>query len=149
MRPPAIERRLYLVDDLPVEIEAQVVARGEDAEPLVADADHPDVDFLDDRVRHRVRAFELSEVAAGSKPPVNPSRGAELGPGANRRTSSHGQKHRLSAQKPLGVARKSFLAALRRIKVASMATEQVQDAAGIRAGRERYVTRGVAPTEMT
>src|SRR6476660_484587 len=30
-----------------------------------------------------------------------------------------------------------------------MATEQVQDAGAIRSGRERYVTRGVATTEMT
>jgi 4-aminobutyrate aminotransferase/(S)-3-amino-2-methylpropionate transaminase len=30
-----------------------------------------------------------------------------------------------------------------------MATEQVQDAAAVRAGRERYVTRGVATTDMT
>src|SRR5256714_811082 len=30
-----------------------------------------------------------------------------------------------------------------------MATEQLQDTAAIRAGRERYVTRGVATTEMT
>src|SRR6266516_1983397 len=101
MRAPAIESRLHRVDDLPVEIEAEVVARGEVGEPLVADADHPAVDFLDDRVRHRVRALELGEVAAGSKPPVNPSRGAELGPGANRRTSSHGQKHRPLGEKPL------------------------------------------------
>src|SRR6478736_9171484 len=132
---PAIEGRLDRVDDLPVEIEAKVVAGGEVGEPLVADPDHPAVDFLDDSVRHRVRALELGEVAAGSEPPVNPSRGAELGPGANRRTSSHGQKHRLSAEKPLGVSRKLFPAAPQRIKVALMATEQVQDAAGIRAGR--------------
>jgi len=30
-----------------------------------------------------------------------------------------------------------------------MATEQLQDAAAVRAGRERYVTRGVATTDMT
>src|SRR6476659_6860207 len=30
-----------------------------------------------------------------------------------------------------------------------MATEQIQDAGAIRSGRERYVTRGVATTEMT
>src|ERR671930_491828 len=30
-----------------------------------------------------------------------------------------------------------------------MATEQIQDAAAVRAGRERYVTRGVATTDMT
>src|SRR6476619_57594 len=34
-------------------------------------------------------------------------------------------------------------------KVASMATEQIQDAAAVRAERERYVTRGVATTDMT
>src|SRR6476619_8458431 len=34
-------------------------------------------------------------------------------------------------------------------KVASMATEQLQDATAVRAGRERYVTRGVATTDMT
>src|SRR6266536_5108812 len=34
-------------------------------------------------------------------------------------------------------------------KVAAMATEQIQDAAAVRAGRERYVTRGVATTDMT
>src|SRR6478752_2745641 len=132
MRPPAIESRLHRVNDLSVEIEAEVVARGEVGEPLVADADHPAVDFLDDRIRHRVRALELSEVAAGSEPPVDPPRGAQLGPGANRRTSSHGQKHRLSAEKPLGVSRKLFPPAPERIKVASMATEQIQNAAGIR-----------------
>src|SRR6476659_1186339 len=137
MRAPAIESGLDRIDDLPVEIEAEVVARGEVGEPLIADADHPAVDFLDDRVRHRVRALELGEVAAGSKPPVDPPRGAQLGPGANRRTSSHGQKHRLSSQKPLEVRRNLFLAAPEGIKVASMATEQVQDAAGIRAERER------------
>src|SRR3982751_3827669 len=37
----------------------------------------------------------------------------------------------------------------RRNKVASMATEQIQAAATVRAGRERYVPRGVATTDFT
>src|SRR4249919_834643 len=56
VRPPALEVPGDRVDDLALEIEAQVVARGEVREPGVADADHASVDLVDDRVGHRVRA---------------------------------------------------------------------------------------------
>src|SRR5256714_13867525 len=108
MRAPAVEGRRHGVDDLPVQVKAEVVAGGEVGEPLVADADHAAVDLFDDRVRHRIRALELSEIAAGSEPPIDPARGrAELGPGANgRASSSHERKHRPQAGKPLEVRTK-------------------------------------------
>ena len=41
-------------DDLALEVEPEVVARGEIGQPLVADPDHPAVDLVDDGVGHRV-----------------------------------------------------------------------------------------------
>src|SRR5690242_20009690 len=107
MGAPTVESGGNRVDDLAVEIEAEVVTGSEVGEPLVADADHPAVDLFDDRVRHRIRALELGEVAAGSKPSIDPARGrAELGPGANgRASSSHDRKHRLRTEKPLEAAK--------------------------------------------
>src|SRR5581483_12336056 len=50
----------------------QVVAGGEVGEPLVADADHPAVDLVDDGVDHRVGALELGEIRARVQPPAHP-----------------------------------------------------------------------------
>jgi hypothetical protein len=60
------------VHDLPVEVETEVVARGEVGEPLVADPDHAPVDLVDHGVRHRVRALELGQVRARRQPASNP-----------------------------------------------------------------------------
>jgi hypothetical protein len=62
------------VDDLAVEIEAEVVAGREVREPPIADADHPTVDLLDHGVGHRVGTLELDEIAARREPAVDPSR---------------------------------------------------------------------------
>ena len=63
---PALEIGRDRGDDLPVEVEPEVVARGEVGEPVVADADHAPVDLVDDRIRHRMRALELGKIVAGS-----------------------------------------------------------------------------------
>ena len=60
------------LDDLAVEVEAEVVARREVGEPVVADPDHAAVDLVDDRVHHRVRRLERLEVAAGVEPVLDP-----------------------------------------------------------------------------
>ena len=75
MGAPRLEVLGHGVDDLRIEIEPEVVARGEIGEPLVTDADHATVDLVDHGVRHRVRPLELGEIAAGSEPPVDPRRG--------------------------------------------------------------------------
>ena len=72
VRPPALEVLRDGRDDLAVEVEAQVVARGEIGQPRVSDADHPPVDLVDDRVGHRVRARQLGQITAGVEPPVDP-----------------------------------------------------------------------------
>ena len=56
VRPPALEVLGNRVDDLALQVEAEVVARGEVREPGVADANHAPVDLVDDGVGHRVRA---------------------------------------------------------------------------------------------
>ena len=97
MGAPTVESGGNRVDDLAVEIKAEVVTRSEVGEPLVADADHPAVDLVDHGVGHRIGSFELGEITAGREPPIDPARGrAQLGPGANgRASSSHDRKHRL------------------------------------------------------
>ena len=70
--PPCVEVRGDRLDDLAVEVEAEVVARREVGEPVVADADHAAVDLVDDRVHHRVGGLERLEVAAGVEPVLDP-----------------------------------------------------------------------------
>ena len=65
MRPPLVQIRRDGVDDLALEVEAQVVTGSEVREPLVADADHATIDLLDHRVAHWMRAPELVEVVDG------------------------------------------------------------------------------------
>ena len=80
VRSPLLQVRRDRVDDLALEVEAEVVARGEVGEPLVADADHSTVQLVDDGIRHRVRPLELGQVVAGGEPLVDPDRG-HRGPG--------------------------------------------------------------------
>ena len=72
MRSPVLEVRRDCVDDLPVEVEAEVVTGCKVGEPAVADADHPTVDLLDDSVAHSIRALELGQVRARVKPATDP-----------------------------------------------------------------------------
>ena len=72
VRAPRVEVGRDRVDDLAVEVEAQVVAGGEVGQPVVADADHAPVDLVDDRVHHRMGGLELGEVAAGLEPVLDP-----------------------------------------------------------------------------
>ena len=74
MRPPLLEVLGDGIDDLAVEVEAEVVAGGEVRQPLVADADHPTVDLVDDRIGHGVGPLELGELAARSQPAIDPAR---------------------------------------------------------------------------
>ena len=89
MRPPLVEVLGDGVDDLAVEVEAEVVAGGEVGEPLVADPDHPAVDLVDDGVRHRVRPLQLCELAAGGEPAIDPARRGGRRPGAVRAENAH------------------------------------------------------------
>ena len=70
--PPRVEVRGDRLDDLAIEVEAEVVARREVGEPVVADPDHATVDLVDDRVHHRVRRLERLEVAARVQPVLDP-----------------------------------------------------------------------------
>ena len=72
MGAPRIEVRGNRLDDLAIEIEAEVVARSKIGEPLVADPDHATVDLIDDRVHHRMRRLERLEVPAGIQPVLDP-----------------------------------------------------------------------------
>ena len=74
MCPPLLEVLGDRGDHLAVEVEAEVVAGGEVGQPLVADANHPAVDLVDDSVRHRVRPLELGQLAARREPAIDPSR---------------------------------------------------------------------------
>ena len=69
------------VDDLRLEVEAEVVARREVGEPPVADADHPPVDLVDDGVHHRVGRAQVSETPARVEPAFEPqgARGPHAG----------------------------------------------------------------------
>src|SRR5207237_3179118 len=68
MCPPSRHVLRDRIDDLLIEVEAEVVAGCEVGEPLVADADPPAVDLVDDRVEHRVRVLEPSEIRTGGEP---------------------------------------------------------------------------------
>jgi hypothetical protein len=72
VRAPRVEIRGDGLDDLAVEIEAEVVARGEVGQPAVADADHAPVDLVDNGVHHRVRGLELGQVATRFQPVLDP-----------------------------------------------------------------------------
>ena len=89
MRAPLLEVLGNGRDDLPVEVEAEVVAGGEIRQPLIADADHAAVDLVDDGVRHRIRALELGQLAAGREPAVDPAWRGRAGPGAIRTVNAH------------------------------------------------------------
>ena len=54
VRSPLVEERGDPLDDLAIQVETEVVARGEIREPAVADADHAAVDLVDDRIHHRM-----------------------------------------------------------------------------------------------
>jgi hypothetical protein len=56
------------LDDLPVEVEAEVVAGREVRQPVVADADHAAVDLVDHGVHHRMGVLEVLQVADRLEP---------------------------------------------------------------------------------
>ena len=72
VRAPRVEIGRDRVDDLAVEVEAEVVAGGEVRQPLVADPDHAAVDLVDDGVHHRVCRPQLGQVAARLEPVLEP-----------------------------------------------------------------------------
>ena len=94
MGAPLLQELGHGRDDLRVEVEPEVVAGGEVREPLVADPDHAAVDLVDHRVGHRVGSLELRQIAAGSKPAIDPSwlRGRQW----NERLRAHAGTNRLS-----------------------------------------------------
>src|SRR3954462_7193157 len=103
MGAPPLEGLGNCLDDLAVEIEPEVVARGEVGEPLFADPDHPSIDLVDDGIRHRIGPLELGQLAAGRKPAVDPTRRSVGRPVANRPIRAHGHNHRLSGPWALAV----------------------------------------------
>ena len=70
--PPCVEISRDRVDDLAVEVEAEVVAGGEVGEPLIADPDHAPVDLVDHGVHHRMRRRQRGEIAARLEPVLDP-----------------------------------------------------------------------------
>ena len=89
---PRVEVRGDRVDDLAVEVEAEVVARREVGQPVVADADHAAVDLVDDRVHHRVRGLQRREVAAGVEPVLHPRATAAGARAAGRAGTGDGRR---------------------------------------------------------
>ena len=89
VRPPLVDVLGDGLDDLAIEVEAEVVAGGEIGQPLVADSDHPAVDLVDDGVRHRVGPLELDQLAAGGEPAVDPARRGGRRPRAVRAENAH------------------------------------------------------------
>ena len=76
---PGIEVGGDRLDDLAIEVEAEVVARREVGEPVVADPDHAAVDLVDDGVHHRMRRLQPLEVPAGVQPVLDPRTAAAVG----------------------------------------------------------------------
>ena len=70
--PHSLEVRGDRVDDLAVEVEAEVVARREVEEPAVADPDPPAVLLVDHGVEHRVGVLQPREVGDGLHPAIEP-----------------------------------------------------------------------------
>ena len=62
-------------DDLGIEVEAEVVARGEVEEPPLADADPSTVLLLDHGVEHRVGPLQPSEIGHRLHPALEPAVG--------------------------------------------------------------------------
>ena len=60
-------------DDLFVEVEPEVVARGPVGQPAVADPDLASHLFIDDRIHHRVGRGEPGQVGGRRHPPVEPA----------------------------------------------------------------------------
>ena len=60
------------VDDLLVEVQAQVVAGGVVGQPVVADPDVAPVDLVDDGVEHAVGVLEAGQVLGGADPALQP-----------------------------------------------------------------------------
>lgn len=60
-------------DDLGLEVEAEVVARREVRQPLIADADPATPLLVDDGVHHRVRGRQARQVGNGRYPAVEPA----------------------------------------------------------------------------
>jgi hypothetical protein len=75
MGAPGVQVAWNRVDDLAIEIKAQVVARREVGEPAVPDADHPPVDLLDHGVGHGMGHLQRAQIAARLHPAVHPAMG--------------------------------------------------------------------------
>ena len=73
VRAPAAQVLGNRLDDLLVEVEPEVVARRVVGQPLVADADLPSVDLVDDGVEHPVRVLEASQVLGRANPALEPA----------------------------------------------------------------------------
>jgi len=58
--------------DLLIEVQAQVVARGEVRQPVVADPDPASLLLVDDGVEHRVGRLQAREILHGGHPPLEP-----------------------------------------------------------------------------
>ena len=106
---PRVQVRGNRVDDLAIEVEAEVVAGREVGQPLVADPDHAAVDLVDHRVHHRVRRLQRLELAAGVEPVLHPRpagppqrRGSGRGRAGtgDRRAKTHDAFHRTPGASP-------------------------------------------------
>ena len=87
MGAPGLEGRRDRRDDVRLEVEAEVVARREIGEPLLADADHAAVDLVDDCVHHRVGRAQVSETATRFQPAFEPGETRRFHRGDNRHIS--------------------------------------------------------------
>ena len=72
MGTPGLESRRDRGDDVRLEVEAEVVARREISEPMVAHADHAAVDLVDHGVHHRIRRAQIRETLTRLEPAFEP-----------------------------------------------------------------------------
>jgi hypothetical protein len=73
--PPLVQVGGDGLDDLPVQVKAEVVAGGEVDQPALADPDPAAVDLLDDRVKQMVVGEQVLEVGACRQPAREPTPG--------------------------------------------------------------------------
>jgi hypothetical protein len=70
---PAVQEGRDALDHLAVQVQAQVVARGEVDQPALADPDAAAIDLLDDRVQQMVVGEQVLQVGARRQPARKPA----------------------------------------------------------------------------
>ncbi len=73
VRPPGLQVGGHRVDDLAIQIEAEVVAGGEVRKPVLSYADHAPIDLVDHGIHHRMARAQVLQIADAIEPVIDPA----------------------------------------------------------------------------